>query len=65
MDVGLSVLSDVVTFNKYAKYLPQDKKREDYIQIVTRYLMMMIDKYPSLAGEIASKGLMIKKYFLQ
>lgn len=56
MDIGLSTLSDVVTFNKYAKYLPQQKRRETYDEIVLRYLQMMVDKHPSLAGMIMNQG---------
>jgi len=56
MDIGLSTLSDVVTFNKYAKYLPQNKRRETYDEIIFRYLQMMVDKYPSLADTIVSQG---------
>jgi ribonucleoside-diphosphate reductase alpha chain len=56
MDIGLSTLSDVVTFNKYAKYLPQQKRRETYDEIVLRYLQMMVDKHPSLASKIMNQG---------
>lgn len=38
MNIGLQVLSDVVTFNKYAKYIPQIKRRETYDEIILRYL---------------------------
>ena len=56
MEIGLETLSNVVVFNKYAKYLPQQKRRETYDEIIFRYLQMMIDKYPSLTDEIVSKG---------
>ncbi len=59
MNIGLQVLSDVVTFNKYAKYIPEIKRRETYNEIVTRYLMMMIDKYPHLNEKISSYGQLI------
>jgi len=59
MDIGLQVLSDVVTFNKYAKYIPHSKRRETYNEIITRYLMMMIDKYPHLNTPISEFGQLI------
>ena len=56
MNIGLQVLSDVVTFNKYAKYIPQIKRRETYDEIILRYLQMMVDKYPDLAPKIMANG---------
>ena len=56
MDIGLKTLSEIVTFNKYAKYIPSLKRRETYDEIVFRYLQMMVDKYPLLAGKIMSEG---------
>ena len=52
MEIGLETLSNVVVFNKYAKYLPQQKRRETYNEIIVRYLQMMVDKYPDLANDI-------------
>ena len=56
MEIGLETLSNVVVFNKYAKYLPQQKRRETYNEIIVRYLQMMVDKYPDLANEIMNHG---------
>jgi ribonucleoside-diphosphate reductase alpha chain len=56
MEIGLETLSNVVVFNKYAKYLPQQKRRETYNEIIVRYLQMMVDKYPDLANEIMHYG---------
>ena len=56
MEIGLETLSNVVVFNKYAKYLPQQKRRETYNEIIVRYLQMMVDKYPNLANEIMHYG---------
>lgn len=39
------ILSDVVVYNKYAKYLPELKRRETWDEIVDRYIAMMIKKY--------------------
>jgi ribonucleoside-diphosphate reductase alpha chain len=52
MEIGLETLSQIVTFNKYAKYLPSLRRRETYDEIIMRYLQMMVDKYPHLAGDI-------------
>ena len=46
MDKSNQILSDIVVFNKYAKYLPTKKRRETWDEIVTRYTDMMIAKYP-------------------
>jgi ribonucleoside-diphosphate reductase alpha chain len=56
MEIGLETLSNVVVFNKYAKYLPQQKRRETYNEIIVRYLQMMVDKYPNLANDIMHYG---------
>jgi ribonucleoside-diphosphate reductase alpha chain len=52
MEIGLETLSQIVTFNKYAKYLPGSRRRETYDEIIMRYLQMMVDKYPHLAFHI-------------
>jgi ribonucleoside-diphosphate reductase alpha chain len=56
MEIGLETLSNVVVFNKYAKYLPQQKRRETYNEIIVRYLQMMVDKYPDLSTQIMYYG---------
>ena len=52
MDKSNKILSDVVIFNKYAKYLESKKRRENWGEICTRYESMMSTKYPSLKQEI-------------
>jgi len=56
MDIGLETLSQIVTFNKYAKYLPQLNRRETYDEIVMRYVQMMVDKYPHMADKIVNQA---------
>ena len=56
MDIGLETLSQIVTFNKYAKYLPQLNRRETYDEIVMRYVQMMVDKYPHMANKIVNQA---------
>jgi len=51
-NIGLEILSDIVTFNKYAKYKPLFNRRETYSEIVDRYVDMMKEKYPFLAKDI-------------
>lgn len=47
-----SVLSDIVVFSKYAKYIPELKRRESWIEACTRTMDMHIKKYPMLEAEI-------------
>ena len=56
MDIGLETLSQIVTFNKYAKYLPQLNRRETYDEIIMRYVQMMVDKYPYMADKIVNQS---------
>ena len=56
MDIGLETLSRIVTFNKYAKYLPQLNRRETYDEIIMRYVQMMVDKYPHLVYKIVNQA---------
>ena len=51
-NIGLNILSDIVTFNKYAKFKPLFNRRETYSEIVDRYVDMMKDKYPMLSKDI-------------
>lgn len=52
MDKTQELLSEITIFNKYAKYLPGENRRETWDEIVNRYQEMMISKYPDLAEEI-------------
>ena len=56
MKDGVKLLSDVVVYTKYAKYLPHLKRRETWEEIITRYLTMMCEKYPQLTKDIMIKG---------
>lgn len=56
MSKGLETLSDITTWGKYAKYIPELKRRENWQEIVQRYLEMMEKKYPELSDEIWNKG---------
>lgn len=47
-----SILSDIVVFNKYAKYIPELKRRETFEEICQRNMFMHIKKYPKLEQQI-------------
>lgn len=46
------IMSRIVTFTKYAKYLPELKRRETWGDIINRNMMMHMEKYPELQEEI-------------
>lgn len=48
------ILSSIVIYNKYARYLKGEKRRETFDEIVTRVANMHIKKYPSLSEDITS-----------
>lgn len=55
MDLNKRILSDIVFHMKYAKYLPEKKRRETWDECVTRNMEMHIKKYPELTDEIREK----------
>ena len=46
------ILSDITVHMKYAMYLPKEKRRETWEELVTRNKKMHIKKYPELQEEI-------------
>ena len=52
MDKNNQILSDIVVFNKYAKFLHSENRRETWGEICDRYETMMRAQYPSLADTI-------------
>jgi len=52
MDVTQEILSDITTYMKYAKYVPEHKRRETWGELVDRNKNMHIKKYPQLKNEI-------------
>ena len=52
MDVSQKILSEIVIFNKYAKYVPEINRRETWEEICERNMVMHIRKFPSLKEEI-------------
>lgn len=53
MDISRRILSDLITYTKYARYIEKDKRREDWTEIVTRNMQMHMRKFPKFKLEIA------------
>lgn len=45
-------LADITVFNKYARFLPQEGRRENFREIAKRNMHMHIEKYPHMEDEI-------------
>lgn len=45
-------LADITVFNKYAKFVPEKNRRENWKEIVDRNAAMHIEKYPHMAEKI-------------
>ena len=52
MDVTQSILSEITTYMKYAKYNPEKQRRETWEELVTRNKQMHQEKFPQLTDEI-------------
>lgn len=61
MRFGASLLSDITIFSKYAKYIPEVQRRETWDEIVTRYEVMLMKKFPDLKEEILKNAEFIRK----
>lgn len=46
------LLSDLVSFRTYSKYIPQLQRREIFEETVNRTMSMHLDRYPKLSKEI-------------
>ena len=53
-DVSQAILSDITVYMKYAKFLPEKNRRENWNDIITRNMNMHIKKFPNLETEIRS-----------
>lgn len=60
-DLGLEALSKITVYSKYAKYIPELKRRETWDEIVDRYEKMMKDKYPALKESIERNAVYIRE----
>ena len=54
MNVSNKILSDITVYMKYAKYLPEENRRENWDELVTRNMDMHIKKYPELTDNIVN-----------
>lgn len=54
MDISQKIMSDIVIFQKYSKYVPELNRRENWEEIVDRNMAMHIRKYPQMKEEIKS-----------
>ena len=52
MDISNKILSDITVYMKYAKYLPEQNRRETWEELVTRNKNMHIKRYPELRNQI-------------
>ncbi len=52
MDVTQEILSNITTYMKYSKYVPEKKRRETWEELVTRNKEMHQEKFPQLKDEI-------------
>jgi ribonucleoside-diphosphate reductase alpha chain len=60
MDLGLDALGKITVFSKYAKHNPQLQRRETWDEIVDRYQVMMVKKYPKLEEAIVESAKFIR-----
>ena len=52
MNLEQKILSEIVVYNKYAKYRPELNRRETWDELVTRNMEMHLNKFPNLTAEI-------------
>ena len=52
MDVTQGILSEITTYMKYSKYVPERNRRETWEELVTRNKLMHQEKFPQLKDEI-------------
>ncbi len=51
MELNQQILSDIIIYMKYARYLPDENRRETWREICDRYQSMMDEKYPFMVDE--------------
>jgi len=51
-DISREILSDLIVYSKYAKFIPELQRRETWDELVMRNQMMHMKKYPELVAEI-------------
>ncbi len=61
MELNQQILSDLIIYMKYARYLPEEHRRETWDEICDRYEHMMVEKYPHLKEETEDAMLWVRK----
>ena len=51
-DINKKILSDLTVYMKYAKYLPEENRRESWEELVTRNKEMHQKRYPEFYNQI-------------
>ena len=59
MNIAQEILSDITVHMKYSKYLPEEKRRESWTELLDRNKAMHIKKYPQLEAEIEQAYTMV------
>ena len=54
MELATKILSDITVFSKYAKYIPEIRRRETWEEICERNMAMHIRRYPHIREQIKS-----------
>lgn len=52
MNISQEILSDITVYMKYARYIPELKRRETWDELITRNMQMHVTKFPKLRDEI-------------
>jgi ribonucleoside-triphosphate reductase (thioredoxin) len=52
LELNQKILSDLIVYMKYARHIPELKRRESWEEITGRYELMMLEKYPALNEDI-------------
>src|SRR6188768_3117687 len=52
MQINQRILSDLIIYMKYARYVPELQRRELWPEICERYAAMLVDRYSALEIEI-------------
>ena len=61
VDKSVEILSDLTIYMKYARYLPQEKRRETWAEITERNKEMHIANFPELKDEIEEAYKLVHK----
>lgn len=52
MELSNKILSDIIVYMKYAKYIPNKKRRETWEEVIDRNKQMHLKKFPLLTDQI-------------